>query len=42
MKSIITQNSKTTNSTFELMSNNKRTNWNNRRRYSNLIQFKFI
>jgi len=42
MKSIKTQNSKTTNSTVELLNSSKRTNWNNRRRYSTVSQFKFI
>ena len=42
MKSINTQNSKTSQSPFELISNLKRTNWNNRRRYSSSSQLRFI
>ncbi len=42
MKTIIKQNSKTNNSIFDLMANSKHSSWNNRRRYSNMSQFRFI
>ena len=42
MKSINTQNNKTSHLTFELITNSKRSNWNSKRRYSNLTQIRFI
>ncbi len=42
MKSINTQNNRTNNSIFELKSNSNHTSWNNRRRYSNATQLRFI
>ncbi|WP_299525363.1 hypothetical protein [uncultured Lutibacter sp.] len=42
MKSINTQNCTTSQSTFQLITNLKRTNWNNRRRYSSSSQLRFI
>ena len=42
MKSIKTQPSKTSNSTLELINNSKSKNWNNKRRYTSVNQFRFI
>ena len=42
METIKIQKSNTSSSIFELITATKRSNWNNRRRYSNATQFKFI
>lgn len=42
MKTTNTITEKTTYSNFEMANTTKRMNWNNRRRYAVLTQFKFI
>jgi len=42
MKSTNTQNNKTPRSNIEIGLPTKRDNWNNKRRYSFLTQYKFI
>lgn len=42
MESINTQNKRTTRTNYEIFNTTKRTNWNNKRRYSFLTQYKFI
>ena len=42
MKSINKKTSKTSQSLFEVITNSKHSTWNNRRRYSNVNQFRFI
>ncbi len=42
MEAINTQNKRTTHINYELFNMSKRTNWNNKSRYSFLTQYKFI